>query len=234
MEFMKFEQFRDILILPNPNLRQTFEQYHSIWGGIDLMVDPRQADGWDSLALLQQYLSGLQMLESIVPVWPLSKEMLHASLKFNVIINVDQIASRTVNSPRPLTTLLSHNDVSQSFEGCILKREGSDCNWHVLLPGKVDPLNLPPDRGHFRWLKQSYVPTLQKLGEWWIILVDCQPLWVVHMAPGNGEGEWVFLHQDAGPSLAEMRWVLQLTSRHDLIGIVTADLETMRNHKIKP
>lgn len=42
VEFMKFEQFRDILISPNPNLRQTFQKYHTVWGGLDLMVDPRQ------------------------------------------------------------------------------------------------------------------------------------------------------------------------------------------------
>ncbi|KAG2081868.1 hypothetical protein BD769DRAFT_1683594 [Suillus cothurnatus] len=144
------------------------------------------------------------MLESIVPVWPPSKEIRHASMKLNVIVDLDQIASRMVNSPRPVTTLLSHTDVSQSFDNWILKREGSDCNRHVLLPERVDPLNLPPDRGRFRWLKQSYVPTLQKLGEWRIILVDCQPLWVVHTAPGNAEAEWVFLHRDAGLSLAEM------------------------------
>ena len=159
----------------------------------------------DSPAQLQQYLCRLQMLESTVPVWPPSREMLHASRKFNVITDLDQIASRTINSPRPLTTILSRADVSQSFEGCILKREGSDCARHVLLPGGVDPSNLPSDLGHFRWLKQSYVPSLQKLGEWRMILVDCQPLWVVHTAPGNGEGEWVFLHRDAGLSLAEMR-----------------------------
>ncbi|KAG1771569.1 hypothetical protein EV702DRAFT_1048922 [Suillus placidus] len=186
VEFMKFEKFRDILISPNLDFKKTFQQYHSICGGLDLMVDPRQ------------------MLESIVPVWPPSREILRASIKFNVIVNLDQIATRMVNSPRPRTTLLSRNNVSQSFEGWILKREGSDCNRHVLLPGKVDPLNLPPDCGHFRWLKQSYVPTLRKLGEWRIILVDCLPLWVVHTAPGNREEELVFLHRDAGLSLAEM------------------------------
>lgn len=148
-----------------------------------------QAGGLDSPTRLQKYLSRLQILESIVPVWPPSKEILRASNKFNVIVDLDQIASRTVNSPRPLTTRLSRTDLSQSFEGWILKREGSDCNRHVFLPGRVDPSNLPPDRGHFRWLKQSYVPTLRQLGEWRIILVDCQPLWVVHTAPGNGEGE---------------------------------------------
>jgi hypothetical protein len=95
--------------------------------------------------------------------------------------------------------------MSQSFEGFILKREGSDCTRHVLLPDRVDPLNLPPDLGHFRWLKQSYVPTLQRLGEWRMILVDCKPLYVIHTAPGNREQEWVFLHRDAGLSLAEMR-----------------------------
>ncbi|KAG1838461.1 hypothetical protein DFJ58DRAFT_733834 [Suillus subalutaceus] len=202
VEFMKFENFRDILISPNSDFKQTFQQYHSVCGGLDLMVDPRQAGGWGSSAQLQQYIYGLQMLESIVPVWPPSREILRASIKFNVIINLDQIASRMVNSPRPRTTLLSRNDVSQSFAGWILKREGSDCNRHVLLPGKVDPLNLPPDCGHFRWLKQSYVPTLRKLGEWRIILVDCLPLWVVHTAPGNRREELVFLHRDAGrPSL---------------------------------
>ncbi|KAG2335749.1 hypothetical protein BDR05DRAFT_971466 [Suillus weaverae] len=205
VEFMKFENFRDILISPKPNFKKTFQQYHSICGGLDLMVDPSErADGWGSSAQLQQYLCGLQTLESIVPVWPPSREILHASIKFNVIVNLDQIAARMVNSPRPQTTPLSRNDVSQSFEGWILKREGSDCNRHVLLPGKVDPLNLPRDCGHFRWLKQSYVPTLRKLGEWRIMLVDCLPLWVVHTAPGNREEELVFLHRDAGLSLAEM------------------------------
>lgn len=162
----------------------------------------------DSPAQLRRYLCGLQMLESIMPVWPPSREMLHASIKFNVIVNLDQISSGMVNSPRPQTTLLSRADASQSFEGWILKREGSDCNRHVLLPGKVDPFNLPLDKGHFRWLKQSYVPTLQKLGEWRIVLVDCQPLWVVHTAPGNRQEELVFLHRDAGLTLAEMRLVL--------------------------
>jgi hypothetical protein len=42
VEFMKFEDFHDILISTNSDFRQRFQQYHSIWGGIDLMVDPRQ------------------------------------------------------------------------------------------------------------------------------------------------------------------------------------------------
>jgi hypothetical protein len=42
VEFMKFEKFRDILISPNSDFRQTFQQYNTIWGGLDLMVDPRQ------------------------------------------------------------------------------------------------------------------------------------------------------------------------------------------------
>jgi hypothetical protein len=45
VEFMKFEEFRDVLISPNPDFRQRFQRYHSIWGGIDLMVDPRQVTG---------------------------------------------------------------------------------------------------------------------------------------------------------------------------------------------
>ncbi|KAG2088842.1 uncharacterized protein F5147DRAFT_780850 [Suillus discolor] len=144
-----------------------------------------------------------------MPVWPPSREVLRASRKFNVIMDLDQIATRMVNSPRPLTTILSHTNVSQSFEGFILKREGSDCTRHVLLPDRVDPLNLPPDLGHFRWLKQSYVPTLQQLGEWRMILVDCKPLYVIHTAPGNREQEWVFLHRDAGLSLAEMSLLMR-------------------------
>ncbi|KAG2057233.1 hypothetical protein BDR06DRAFT_951884 [Suillus hirtellus] len=185
--YEKFEKFQDILISSKPNFRHTFQQYHSICGGLDLMVDPsKQAGGLDSPTRLQKYLSRLQILELIVLVWPSSKEILHASNKFNVIVDLNQIASRMVNFPRPLTTCLSRINLSQSFEGCILKHEGSDCNHHIFLPGQVDLLNLLPDH------------------EWWIILVDCQPLWVVHMAPGNGEGEWVFLHQDADLSLAEM------------------------------
>ncbi|KAG1827843.1 hypothetical protein DFJ58DRAFT_738174 [Suillus subalutaceus] len=109
-----------------------------------------------------------------------SREILRASIKFNVIVNLDQLHPEWNSQTR--TTLLSRNDVSQSFAGWILKREGN-C-------------------GHFRWLKQSYVPTLRKLGEWRIILVDCLPLWVVHTAPGNRREELVFLHRDAGrPSL---------------------------------
>jgi hypothetical protein len=42
VEFMKFEDFHNILISTNYDFRQRFQQYHSIWGGIDLMVDPRQ------------------------------------------------------------------------------------------------------------------------------------------------------------------------------------------------
>jgi hypothetical protein len=223
VEFMKFEDFHHILISTNSDFRRRFQQYHSIWGGIDLMVDPRQVtassslnkmltvgrseqgSGMDSKIQPQRYLCGLQILESIMPVWPPSREVLRASRKFNVIMDLDQIATRTVNSPRPLTTILSHNNTSQSFEDFVLKREGSDCTRHVLLPDSVDPLNLPPDLGHFRWLKQSYVPALQRLGEWRMILVDCKPLYVIHTAPGRREQEWVFLHRDAGLSLAEMR-----------------------------
>ncbi|KAG2353214.1 hypothetical protein BDR07DRAFT_1383383 [Suillus spraguei] len=190
VEFMKFEHFQNILSSSKPDFRRTFRQYHSIWGAVDLMVDPSERNsGLNSLVQLQQYLSGLQTLESIVPVWPPSREMLRASKKFNVIIDLDQISSGMVNSPRPRTTLLSRTDGSQSFQGYILKCEGSDCQCHVILPGRVDSLNLPPDHGHLRWLKQSYVPTLRELGEWRVILVDCRLLWVVHTAPGNGETE---------------------------------------------
>ncbi|KAG2126333.1 uncharacterized protein EDB93DRAFT_1064493, partial [Suillus bovinus] len=141
---------------------------------------------------LHQYIKRLQMLESILPVWPPSQEMLFASKKFNVIKTLDEIARNTTNSPRPQTEILSRTNRSQSFEGFVLKREGSDCTRHIFLPGTIDSFNLPRDKGGFRWLKQSYVPALRHVGEFRVIVLDCRPLWVIHTSPGNHENQIVF------------------------------------------
>jgi hypothetical protein len=124
VDFMQFRKFRDLMLAPNPNFTWEFRHYHAIWGGLDLTVDPRQVVkvsqvysllkilssekgcGLESPAQLHRYIERLQMLESILPVWPPSREMLFASTKFNVIKNLDEIARNTINSPRPQTEIL--------------------------------------------------------------------------------------------------------------------------------
>ncbi|KAG2048920.1 hypothetical protein BDR06DRAFT_1012566 [Suillus hirtellus] len=227
VDFMQFQKFRDLMLAPNPNFTWEFKHYHAIWGGLDLTVDPRQVVnisqaynllnvlssekgcGLESSSQLHRYIERLQMLESILPVWPPSQEMLFASKKFNVIKTLDEIAGNTTNSPRPQTEILSHTNRSQSFEGFVLKREGSDCTRHIFLPGTIDSSNLPRDKKGFRWLKQSYVPALRHVGEWRVIVLDCRPLWVIHTSPGNHENQMVFCHRDAGLSLEKMSSRLQ-------------------------
>jgi len=109
--------------------------------------------------------------------------------------------------PRPHTEIHHLEDHRwQGFEGFVLKREGSDGTRHVILPGDGNSSNLPRVQDGFRWLKQSYVPTLRELGEWRVVMMDCRPLWVIHTAPSKqDQQQWTFIHRDAGISLEAMR-----------------------------
>jgi len=42
VDFMKFEKFRDILLMAQPDFAP-FQPYHAVWGGVDLMVNQWQA-----------------------------------------------------------------------------------------------------------------------------------------------------------------------------------------------
>ncbi|KAG2057239.1 hypothetical protein BDR06DRAFT_969445 [Suillus hirtellus] len=203
----------DLMLAPNPNFTWEFKHYHAIWGGLDLTMDPRQVVnisqaynllnvlssgkgcGLESSAQLHQYIEQLQMLESVLPVWPPSQEMLFASKKFNEI-------PPTPPDPKPkhFPTLIAHSHLKALFSsGKAVIAQGT-------FSFLIDSSNLPRDKKGFRWLKQSYVPALRHVGEWQVIVLDCWPLWVMHTSPGNYENQMVFCHQDASLSLEKMRF----------------------------
>jgi len=125
VEFMKFENFWDILISLNSDFRQIFQQYHTIWGGLDLMVDPRQVISiWlPYLNLLRLYSRGIGS-EGLRPQLIRCAPFPSIAPYFKILyLSYPKIWMAMVVYPKVRTTIIWYPDVETSI---VYSSEGKD------------------------------------------------------------------------------------------------------------
>ncbi|KAG9310735.1 hypothetical protein JVU11DRAFT_9340 [Chiua virens] len=204
VEFESFLSFRKRLMAFDKN-RGYFKKYSCVWGGVDLMVDPKFANisGLRTRNEVQKYMDNLQLLQNVVPIWPPPLEIQKASRKLWVIQHLDEIAHSVTQTPRPITLPLLCGWPQQATGKVVIKREGSDCGHHVKLEPSNQPLESNDDG--FLWFSQTRIDTLLVIGEWRVITANMCVLYIVNTVPVEGNTEKLDVSQHLyGLSLAEM------------------------------
>jgi hypothetical protein len=129
--------------------------------------------GFADDSAVQTYIDNLRLISHRIPVWPPVDEIRNASHKFQVIKQLDAIASNIMFSARPATNIVEL-PLKNKPTGVVIKRERSDTSRHCLLPRAIDDMTLKTLNDYLqaqslpdcRWLAQDFIPELIHLGEW--------------------------------------------------------------------
>lgn len=152
-------------------------------------------------------------ISTTTPVWPPVQEVLRASNKDDVMYELERIA-RQMGHPFPTTWLLATDPKESDIpEDAVLKRTGSECGHHVILPEcaiekddklreekltkirecrKPDSLKENAQWG-LRWVCQQFILTLLLLGEYRFFIMDNHIIYTIHTwltKDEQGEDAW--------------------------------------------
>jgi hypothetical protein len=107
--------------------------------------------------------------------------------------------SRIINLDKPLPDYI------------VIKRSHSDANEHILLPNNLrrtkEYLMANLEIQDSVWYGQTYIPLLERLGEWRVLMVGGRIMYVVHTLR-NKNGTWKCDIVQNYYSLAELRYFL--------------------------
>src|SRR3954451_20077357 len=79
------------------------------------------------------YIVRLKELGNEVTLWPHIEEQVAAS-KWSQVQSLDEIARQVTRTYRPGTVLLTESSTIEDVKGKVLKREGAECSFMVLVP----------------------------------------------------------------------------------------------------
>jgi hypothetical protein len=156
-----------------------------------------------------RYVELISKLSSKVWIWPPVEEAKRAGRKYDLAMELDQIAKEKTFTTRPTTTLF---DVQkpQIVPGLVYKREHSECHYHVFLPKTkkggttIARLKKESRSGRYRWLAQTYAPLLRSIGEWRVFMVNRQPVLAVVTTRSSNSDEWIWTTKQQGRPLKEI------------------------------
>jgi hypothetical protein len=150
-------------------------------------------------------------LSRVIRMWPPQDHVDTIASKWELTRTLDFIAQERTKTARPKTRLLV--DGETILDVMVLKRTHSDAGQHVLLPTNVvkcnwdylrSQLNVPRSR----WMAQSYVETLVKLGEWRSFVVGGNIVYTVHTLSNREKGTWSWDMACTYYTLEELTWVM--------------------------
>jgi hypothetical protein len=129
--------------------------------------------------------------------------------KMQLITHLDAIADSETKTLRPCTKELKYGDFLPS--NAVIKRTHSDCGFHVFKPKdsgrnwqNFSAMRQVPEA---IWLAQTYIPALDKLGEWRVFIVGGEIIYTVH-THHKGNAVWAWEAVDGFYSLQEFRCVV--------------------------
>jgi hypothetical protein len=157
-----------------------------------------------------RYVELVGELSSKLWIWPPVEEAKRGGRKYDLVMELDQVAAEKTFTARPTTTLV---DLQRPliFPEHVYKREHSECHLHVFLPTQskkkatIAKLRKESCGGRYRWLAQTYAPLLRSIGEWRIFMVNRQPIQAVATTRASNDKEWHWTVKQQGHSLEEMR-----------------------------
>ena len=181
------------------------------------LSDPGNPYGFDKQSLAT-YEKHVAQLASHTQFWPPTKLTRRAADKWTTLCHLQIIAQNT-RRYTPRAALLVPGEVIPP--DAVLKRSHSECGTHVLLPSAKpelrtwEHLTSNATDGTF-WMMQEYVPSLEWLGEWRVLVVGGKIIAVMHTIKLRN-GEWVGRPVHAFRSLEEVAYVSLCAFRFCLI-----------------
>jgi len=126
-------------------------------------------------------------------MWPHQNHINTVASKWELSKSLDLIAQERTKTARPKTRLLV--DGERIVNATVLKRTHSDAGEHVVVPSDVyrrnwDYLRSQLDVPCSRWMVQSFVEPLAKLGEWRVFLVGGEVVYTVHTLKNQDRNTW--------------------------------------------
>ena len=159
---------------------------------------------------IEKFNKGVELFARYVFIWPPTKQIDGIGAKHNLVVNLDTVAKR-MRTIRPHTEILKPREALPS--SIVLKRSHSDTGEHVIMPGDANrnwdylesQLNIPGSV----WLGQTEVPTLRKLGEWRVMFIGGQIIFVVHTRRRkSNKSQWYHELVSRYCTLSEIRYVI--------------------------
>ena len=141
-------------------------------------------------------------------IWPPVDKLVRASHKFDVISDLNILASSITNTPQPITRLLRSKDDINSKT--VVKQEGSDCGNADYRGGTLsakDIKKLLAEKSPHHWFVQTDVPELRSVGEIHVYVVGQQVLHELSTIP-DADGIWDLRWIENLHMLEEMRFVI--------------------------
>jgi len=116
-------------------------------------------------------------------MWPPQDHANTMASKWELAQSLDLIAQERTNTARPRTRLLV--DGERILNAMVLKRTHSDAGEHVIVLSDTlrrnwDYLCAQLDVPDSRWMAQSFVEQLVRLGEWRVFLIGGKVVYTVH------------------------------------------------------
>ncbi|KAF7969775.1 hypothetical protein HWV62_25997 [Athelia sp. TMB] len=198
--FMAWGEFKDIMISDSASrLRNLARQYDCLLGGADLSQDIMTAEHeLTSVKHVRTYLCNIQSLSWAIAMWPPVQESLYSKRKYELIKDLDEIARKSTATCRPVTRLITSDlphPLSSNENPNVVKREESNACKNIHFPEVVEKLDekeiidMYPRDGRPRWMLQSYVPYVTRVGEWRMFMRGGRMMQGVITTPQEGRGK---------------------------------------------
>ena len=141
-------------------------------------------------------------------MWPHQDHIDTLASKWELCQSLDLVAQERTKTARPRTRLLV--DGERIVNAMVLKRTHSDAGEHVVVPSDVYRRNWDYLCGHLdvpgsRWMVQSFVEPLARLGEWRVFLVGGELVYTVHMLKNRDRNTWSWDVANTFYTLEELR-----------------------------
>jgi hypothetical protein len=174
-------------------------------------------------------MENLRGLSCVIRMWPPQDHVNTIASKWELTRTLDFIAQERTKTARPKTRLLVDGETIR--DAMVLKRTHSDAGEHVLMPTHVvkrnwDYLRSQLDVPRSRWMAQSYVETLVKLGEWRSFVIGGRIVYTVYTLRNREKGTWSWDMARTYYTLEELTWVIFFCAQIILLTIRQRNAQT--------
>ncbi|KAF7972496.1 hypothetical protein HWV62_17862 [Athelia sp. TMB] len=225
--FMSWADFKSIMTKKSTSgLLDLAKKFDCLLGGADLSQEIKTSEHeLTNSKHLDIYIRNIQYLSWAIAMWPPAKEAMYSKHKYDLIMDLDSIAKTDTATCRPVTALITRDSprpLSSENNPKVVKREESNTCKNIHFPEVVHQLNekeiasMYPRDGQPRWMLQTYVPYVARIGEWRIFMRDGQMMQGIITTPHGGreknheaDVEWSWTMLAGQYSLQEMREIIE-------------------------
>ncbi|KAF8556441.1 hypothetical protein OG21DRAFT_1506544 [Imleria badia] len=217
LSYMTWEDFRQTVLHPQERSAEwnMIGSKHCVIGGIDYSIDHRSPQNKYRLSAeeFRIYQAHIYLLANQVQFWPPIEQVRSSASKWPTLCHLRIIAA---NQNRFTPSTIRLTEESEIPPNAVLKRSHSECGLHVILPdAKSAERSWTYLKRHIHddefWMAQEYVPSLDDIGEWRVIIIGGMILSVVHTYKAKQEKDviWMGAPVDTFLSLDEVYQLMQ-------------------------